>query len=661
MSSSVPVATQPGTGSGKRHAASPHDGATPFGHPHGRVRPGMVVGALGVALVGACGVVMAGGSPAALLLVAVFSSTLALRSWLSTTLALAAVLSGALAMLAVGMRLWPVLGAPPAAMLAVPAVVATVSLAVLWGRPATSVVVSGPDLALGAGLASISALQVLTVPLSRWVSDSPKLAWMMRNDNTWNLVSSRFLLEDGGLDPASHRNPAPLANEVVALFAAPGRPGVGQGDLLAHDLYRASEALLLMVGATSLLAGLLVAASMPASRRWSRAVLCLVAAVIPWTWWLAGVVFAFGFWNSLPAAILLLAAWAAWNSSERFPTVSSAVLAVVGTALLVAWAPLVLAPAALGVAVVAWRWRAHLDLRGLALVAWLVPLAVLVLYGALVTAADRAAASGALAADGGFPAYGEHLPLVFWLIPTAVVLLQSSWSSARTDLVGVLVLGLAGAAGTLYLMGQRAGAPGGPWGYYPQKFAWTLSLLAPVVVLGSVRSVLGRTDLARVQRGTVVSGSVLLTAVLLLQVPPFDPRPLSSIDYPIAHRTPDYRLSSVLPAVSIALPDRSSALDPAVVDLLRLEDPARKVLVSRWFDDPGDNAFVNFWLLQLLVDKDDEAPRGYAYYLDSNDPAALCRVVRDWDGGVEIYTRSDTLMQEMKAKCQRLDFDVLLR
>lgn len=658
MTSRVAGAAQPHVGD----EGEPSQASGDPGSRDGRnARHGLVVGALAAALLVAYGVVVAGGSPAALLVVAVASTTLALRAWLRTTLALAAVLSGAFALLAVTMRLWPVLGAPLTALLAVPAVVAAASLALLWRRRTTALATSRGQLALGAGLAMVSVLQVVTVPLSRWLSDSPKLAWMMRNDNTWNLVSSRFIVEDGGLDPASHRNPAPLANEVVALFAAPGRSAVARGDLLAHDLHRASEALLLLVGATSLLAGVLVAATFPVSRTWTRAVLGLVAAVIPWTWSLAGLVFVYGFWNSLPSAILVLAAWAAWTSSERRPVVSSGVLALVGTGLLAAWAPLVLLPACLGVAVVVWRRRAHLDLRGLALVAWLAPLVVLLAYVALVTRGDITAASDALAAEGLFPAYGENLPPVFWLVPLALLLVLSVWTSVRLDLVGVAVVGLAGAIGIFYLMHQRAGSEGGPWGYYPQKFAWTLSFLAPMVLLMSARGAFAVPRLRRAQRASLVAGTAMLAGVLLWQIPPADPRPVSSIDYPVAHRTPDYRLSSVLPAVSIALPDRSSALDPAVTDLLELEDPARKVVVSRWFEDPGDNAFVNFWLLQLPVDKDDELPRPYAYGLDSFDPVGLCALVRDWGGGVELYTHSDTLEQEMRAECPRLEFDVRLR
>lgn len=657
MSSSVPVAAQPRR-RGEPHApVMPDEGPPPIG-PGEPARPRLVVGTLAAAWIGACGIVAAGGSPAALLLVAVVSTTLVLRCWLSTALALAAVLSGSFALLAVSMRLWPVLGAPLSVLLVLPGIVAAASLALLWRRRTTALAVSGPGLALGAGLAMVSVLQVVAVPLSRWFSGSPKVAWMMRNDSTWNLVSSRFLVEDGGLDPSAHRNPAPLANEVVALFIAPGRPAVDRGDLLAHDLYRASEAVLLMVGVTSLLAGLLVASALPASRVWSRTVLALIAGVIPWTWSFAGHVFVYGFWNSLPAAILVLAAWAAWASSERRPAFCSGLLALVGTGLLAAWAPLVLLPAGLGLAVVVWRRRAHLDLRGAALLAWVAPLVVGVAYAWFVTRADITAASDALAAEGLFPPYGEHLPPVFWLVPLSVLLLLSVWAPVRMDLVGVTVVGVVGAVGTLYLMHQRSGSLGGPWGYYPQKFAWTLSFLAPLVVLMSARGALAGAGTRRAQRGSLVAGAAMLAGVLLLQVPPADPRPAAAVKYPIPHRTPDYRLSSVLPVWSISLPDRASALDPAVNSLLRVEDPDRKVVVSRWSPDPGDNAFINFWLLQLPVDKADELPRPYAYGLDSFDPVGLCALVRDWGGGVEIRTRSATLAREMAKVCPDESFAV---
>ena len=609
-----------------------------------------------VALIASCVLVVLGGTPAPLLVLAVALATLALRSWLPTAVALAAVLVGSLGLLAVAMRLWPALGASLGWMLVLPAVGGAGSLVVAWRRHETSLAATRADLALGAGMAALSLVQVLAVPAARWFSGRPKLAWMMNNDNAWNLISARYIVEDGGLAPGSHRNPAPLANELVSLFLVPGRADVARTGLLSHDLLRASQVLLLLVAAVSLVAGLVVASRIPASRPWSRAVLAVTAAVIPWTWSLAGHVFVFGFWNSLPTAVLLLGVWAAWVASERSPVVGSGLLALSATGLLAAWAPLALVPLAFALVVVAWHWRRHLALRGRAALAWLTPWVVLASYAVVVTGADYAASSEGLTMEGSFPGFGEHLPLVFWLAPLGALLLLR-WGTVRTELVGVLVLGVAGGAGILYLMGQRAGSPAGPWGYYPQKFAWSLSLLAPVVVLGAARGLLGE-EMHRVQRGAAVLGTMLLTGALLLQVPPFDLRPLAARSYPIAHRTPDYRVTSVLPVVSIMFPDRASAMDPAARSLLALEDPDRKVVVSRWSPDPGANGFINFWLLQLPVDQAREHPHDYAYGLDSFDPAQLCNLARDWGSGILIHTRDPELSDDLERACPASGFEV---
>lgn len=604
-------------------------------------------------------VVVAGGSPALLVVSAIALVTLALRLRLPTGTALAATLAGSTAVLTVAMRLIVVVDLPVVSLLVLPGAAGLAATGVLWRWRASAPAVSRADLLLGGGLVVLSLAQVLLVPVVRALSDGPKLAWMMNNDSPWNLVSARFIVEDGGLDPASHRNPAPLANELVALFLAPGRSSVDPADLLSHDLLRGSQALLLLVAATSLLAGALVAAGLPASRPWSRAVLAGVAALIPWTWSFAGQVFVYGFWNSLPAAVLLLAVWTAWTEAERSPVLASALIATASIGLLAAWAPLVIVPAVLGAAVVGWHARAHLDLFGLGLVAWLAPLLVLGVYAATVTFEDFSASSDGLSMEGLFPAFAEHLPVVIWLLAVALLLVLSSWASTRWDLVGVVALGVAGTIGIFYLMGQRAGSPAGPWGYYPQKFAWSLALLAPVIVLRSPQGVLLGTTLRRAQRASLVTGTVLLAWVLVLQVAPFDPRPLAAASYPIAHRSPDYRLTSLLPSASIAFPDRASAMDPAVSSVLRFSDQRRKVVVSRWTGDPGADGFINYWLLQLPVNQVDDEPRDYAYGLDSNDPAGLCDLVRDWGGGVVIRTMSATLADEMDQACAGGDFEVV--
>lgn len=622
--------------------------------------PVVAVLAAGGVLAASFVIVLTGGSPALLILASTGLVTAALSARLPVLAALAATLLGAFAVLPVAMRLVGLVDLPITGLLALPAVAGLAAIAFLWRSRAAVTVVSRADLALGVGLVGFSLLQVLVVWLARTMSGTPKLAWMMNNDSPWNLVSARFIVEDGGLDPGAHRNPAPLANELVGLFLAPGRSGVGPADLLAHDLLRTSQALLLLVAATSVLAGVLVASGVPSDRPWSRAVLAGMAALIPWTWSFAGQVFVYGFWNSLPTAVLLLAVWAAWTEAERSPVVASALLATSGVGLLAAWAPLVVAPVGLGLLVVVWHARAHLALRGLRLVAWLAPPVLLVAYAATVTLGDFAAAADGLSVEGLFPAFGEHLPLAIWLLALAVLLVCSVWAPGHWDLVGVLALGVLGAVGTRYLMGQREGSPAGPWGYYPQKFAWSLAALAPFIVLRSVRGLLVSPGLDRARRRSLVLGAVLLAGVLLLQVPPFDPRPLAAASYPIAHRTPDYRLTSLLPTLSISYSDRASAMDPAVESVLAFSDQRRKVVVSRWTGDPGADGFINYWLLQLPVDQVDDEPRDYAYGLDSNNPAGLCDLVRDWGGGVTIRTLSETLDDEMATACPDGDYAVVV-
>ena len=152
----------------------------------------------------------------------------------------------------------------------------------------------------------------------------------------------------------------------------------------------------------------------------------------------------------------------------------------------------------------------------------------------------------------------------------------------------------------------------------------------------------------------------MLASVLLMQIPPADPRPVSSVDYPIAHRTPDYRLSSVLPAVSIALPDRSSALAPAVSEFLKLEDPARKVIVSR-----GSTTRMTYGSSTsgcCSPGRQGTSCRGPTRTASTASTLSDCVT---WcatrGGGVEIYTHSDTLAREMAQTCGASDFKVRLR
>ena len=119
----------------------------------------------------------------------------------------------------------------------------------------------------------------------------------------------------------------------------------------------------------------------------------------------------------------------------------------------------------------------------------------------------------------------------------------SVWSSVGLDLVGTVVVGLAGAIGILYLARSSREGPGAPAG-------WTLSFLAPMVLLMSARGAFAVPGLrAPPARGSLVVGTASGAspdavrrdpAVRLVELLPDRP----------PH--PDYRVSWVLPAVSMA-------------------------------------------------------------------------------------------------------------
>ena len=60
--------------------------------------------------------------------------------------------------------------------------------------------------------------------------------WAMRNDAVWNTITTRFMVEDGGLNAIAHPSgtlATPLTPGLLAIVAAVGRDGVASADLLA--------------------------------------------------------------------------------------------------------------------------------------------------------------------------------------------------------------------------------------------------------------------------------------------------------------------------------------------------------------------------------------------------------------------------------------------
>lgn len=525
------------------------------------------------------------------------------------------------------------------------------------------------------------ALAALSVPIVcvawltvvRATAATPKLAWLMNNDSAFNVFSSRHILLDGGVDPAKHPSPAPGMSEVAALFTAPGRSGVARSALLEHDVERVLQALVLATGALSVLGALGAVLVVRRGHLVPRITVAVAVAALPWTWFLFGFAMQYGFWNAIVSSAVLAAAWLAFAERRRHPTAASAAQALAGTALLPLWAPLLLAPALFGLVVVVQHRREHLALRRWALVAWLAPVLLLAWYVLFVIMPLLGGDTGALAADGAMIAISRTTIVVILLSAAAIGLMVHARREVAGELAGPLVVLVAGLIGLDYLVGQRAEAPTGPWGYYPAKFGWLLAFLAllaaaraavalalPSTAPGDAVGTSTRSRVTALGRGIAAAlAPVLAVAVLVAQVPPADPRPVTD-DYPIPVPTPDWRLASVWPLLSISKSDASSAMDPAVETLLKLSSPDQKRLVSRYQDQLSDDTFVNFWLLSQPVVQDRNDVRWYAYFLEPDKPESLCALATTWGPGLQILTRDRAWGRELKRTCPDAGLEVVV-
>lgn len=630
-----------------------------------------------IALAGTVIATVAGTTPAPLVVVVVVLLTAALARATGWVQAVAlAPLALVAAFLTLG-QVYPDLG--------VPWVHANVVALGLTGTLALVVVARGTRPVdrearwLAAGAMAVPVVCVAWLVGVRAAASGPKLAWLMNNDSAFNIFTARHILIDGGVDPAKHPSPAPGMSEVVALFAAPGRSSVDPAALLEHDVVRTLHALVLATCALSFFAALATVLAVRRGHLVPRIVMAVGVSSLPWTWYLFGYATHYGFWNAILASSVLAAAWLAFAERRRHPTAASAAQALAGTALLALWAPLLLVPALFALAIVVLHLGEHLALRRWSLVAWLAPVLLLCWYALFVTRPLLGGDTSALAADGAMLAISRTGIVLILLASTSIGLMAYACRGNAGELLGSFLVLVAGLVGLAYLVAQRADAPTGPWGYYPAKFGWVLAFLSILVAARSaVALVLPRDGTAPAEsvasdgrrwsrarmtvlgRGAAAAlAPVLVASVLLATVPPADPRPITS-DHPVPVATPDWRLASVFPLVSLSQRDGSSELDPALETLLALSSPREKHLLSRYYDDSSLDAFVNFWLLSQPVVQDDNDVRWYAYFLEPDNPESLCNLAITWGPGLEIMTRDAAWGRRLERACPDADFEVVV-
>lgn len=624
----------------------------------------VAIGMAGLVVVGALAIWF-GFSPLLLLLASAGALTAAAASRLGWIMGLVLAPLALLALYVSLVQLYPDLGVPygpsNAAVLALAGLLGA-ALVARWGflRP------SRPALVTVAAVGLVPAIVSLLFPVARGATGEAKLAWAMGNDSVWNVMYGRILVNDGGADPERHPSAAIGVHELIAFFIMPGRREVPAPDLLAHDLGRALDAMLLLLVAAAVLGGVAVARAIPATQLSTRVVVGMVASAVPFTWYVMGFAFRLGFWNSVFATVVLLAAWTAMTEARRHPAAATSALALAAICLLPIWTPTALIPLAMGAVVFVRHVRAHLRLRGTALALWLVPPAVLAWYGLFVIRPLLTAQGQALASDGAMFHISLTNVVVVMLLTVAATAMVAASGRGTDQLVVALTVAGATTVGLWYLMGQRAGAETGTWGYYPAKFGWTASILAVFVALHAVATLAARADPAdrpstvRTTGSTAVAGlaALALGLGLISQVPPADLRPQSKEGNPAPALSPDWRLESVLPPLSIADDDGMSEFDPSLDVLFELSSPGEKNVVSRLHEDPFVDGFINSWLLQQPGVRDNYDVRNFAYFLDSRDAEGICSLATTWGAGVTVTTSEPGWARKLRRRCPDVRFAV---
>ena len=299
-------------------------------------------------------VCIAGGSPAMLVVAVIASASTALATRMGWRVGLPLSVVALLALSAVLVRAAPLLGSDLfwSAAIGLTVIGLAGGIIVAAGRSALPIP-SRRELvvALAALVVPVGFLVLTTIAFG--TGAGMHVGWAMNNDTAWNTVSSRLILADGGIASWSTPNPSPLANGLMALWYAPGRPDLGS---LQHDVARQTELLLLMTAMASTFAGLLTARGGIGRRIAIVVVGGVIGGLIPLTWFVSGYVIQFGFFNVVPVIVVMLAAWMLWTVSNRHPVLATFGLLISTLVLFASWAPVAALPAALALVAAIRGW-----------------------------------------------------------------------------------------------------------------------------------------------------------------------------------------------------------------------------------------------------------------------------------------------------------------
>lgn len=102
-----------------------------------------------------------------------------------------------------------------------------------------------------------------TLVAAQFVPGAARLSWAMNGDGFNNLFYGNVILSARGLAIGQAENPVPLPASLLALAMSPDRPTIADRNLLAHDLASFTVVWTLILAATCILTGAVVASAIP--------------------------------------------------------------------------------------------------------------------------------------------------------------------------------------------------------------------------------------------------------------------------------------------------------------------------------------------------------------------------------------------------------------
>lgn len=528
---------------------------------------------------------------------------------------------------------------------------AAAGLLLVLGAAAVAVVWRSAELRLprarqfvGAGIVVVAIAGAVVFVVVRSTADAD-FEWAMHNDAVWNLATTRFMIDDGGIDDVQHPNSSPLTAALMAAVAAVGRSSVPATELLRHDITRVVEFWLLAGLGSGLLAGLVGYGAATGARAWRRWVAALLAGLLPISWFVFGFATDYGFYNATIVIVLLVVAWLLWLEATRHPMISSALLGLAAVGMLATWAPLALIPLGLSGAALlpslaelaSARGRSRWKRLGLILL----PLVPVPIYALAVTLPDLRRDGAALAVEGAFMPFAPLHLFTIAAIALAVVVLSSALFKDQHLLLGFSAIVVTGAVALGYLVYQRRGTAS-LWGYYPAKFAWFLSILLLVILCAQLLRASASAQASKTVAVLCVAAAGIVPVTLMSHLPP-----------PAGWRTAITPLAIVFQQGGAAPSSSARALFDVVED-------GKPTMVLSYGSESTDR-FINSWLLQLESPNSEDPVRLYSYILNPTDEDQACEALTSWDRQVRVITSDDQLESRLRSSCEEAEFTVEVR